>query len=88
VQPLSQGIVVDRHFEITQPITTANVGDVISITLRVVITRELQHALFELPLPAGTEPVDLRLATESPNLVDNPALGRTWTTADGFSAES
>ncbi len=61
-----RGIVVDRRFALDgQRVTSAKVGDVISVTVTVVAPRDLYQALVEVPIPAGTEPIDPRLATTS-----------------------
>ncbi|CAD7703729.1 unnamed protein product [Ostreobium quekettii] len=61
-----RGIVVDRRFELDgQSVQAASVGDVISVTVTIVAPSALHHALIEVPIPAGTEPIDPRLATTS-----------------------
>ena len=61
-----RGIVVDRRFELAdQRVERAKVGDVISVTVTVVAPRDLYQVLVEVPIPAGTEPIDPRLATTS-----------------------
>jgi uncharacterized protein YfaS (alpha-2-macroglobulin family) len=61
-----RGMVVDRRFELDgQRVERAKVGDVISVTVTVVAPRDLYQALVEVPIPAGTEPIDPRLATTS-----------------------
>jgi uncharacterized protein YfaS (alpha-2-macroglobulin family) len=61
-----RGIVVDRRFELDgQSVQSAAVGDVISVTVTIVAPRDLYQALIEVPIPAGTEPIDPRLATTS-----------------------
>jgi len=61
-----RGIVVDRRFTLDgAPVQSAAVGDVISVTVTIVADRDLYQALVEVPIPAGTEPIDPRLATTS-----------------------
>jgi hypothetical protein len=61
-----RGIVVDRRFELAdQRVERAKVGDVISVTVTVVAPRDLYQVLVEVPIPAGAEPIDPRLATTS-----------------------
>ncbi|MBX3012697.1 MAG: Ig-like domain-containing protein [Caldilineaceae bacterium] len=61
-----RGIVVDRRFALAdQRVQSAQVGDVISVTVTVVAPTDLYQALVEVPIPAGTEPIDPRLATTS-----------------------
>ncbi len=74
VQPLNQGIILDRRIEqaahATGPI---HVGDLITVTLYLTATTELHHMLLEAPLPAGSEVLDDRLATEASNQNNAPA---------------
>ena len=82
-----RGIVVDRSFGSptatdNAPITTAQVGDIISVTVSIIAPTDLFHVLVEVPIPAGVEPVDTQLATtsilaESPGL-DQVAPTPTW----------
>lgn len=66
IEARDRGIVVDRRFELAdQRVESAKVGDVISVTVTVVAPRDLYQALVEVPIPAGTEPIDPRLATTS-----------------------
>ncbi len=82
-----RGIVVDRSFGSptaadNAQITTAQVGDIISVTVSIIAPTDLFHVLVEVPIPAGVEPVDTQLATtsilaESPGL-DQVAPTPTW----------
>nr|MBP8284560.1 hypothetical protein [Chromatiaceae bacterium] len=71
VPALDRGFVVERSFaaadgaKIGQTISTAAVGDVISVTVRMVVPSPRYHVLLEVPIPAGTEPIDSSLATTS-----------------------
>ena len=61
-----RGLVVDRRFELgDSTVQTAAVGDVISVTVTIVAPTDLYQALVEVPIPAGTEPIDPQLATTS-----------------------
>jgi uncharacterized protein YfaS (alpha-2-macroglobulin family) len=61
-----RGIVVDRQFATAdKPVTSAKVGDVVSVTVTIVAPTDLYHALIEVPIPAGVEPIDTSLATTS-----------------------
>ncbi|MFN8487418.1 MAG: Ig-like domain-containing protein [Caldilineaceae bacterium] len=69
-----RGIVVDRRFEMNnQSVNSAKVGDIISVTVTIVAPTDLYHALVEVPIPAGTEPLDINLATTS-NTVNGPQV--------------
>ena len=67
VSPRNRGIAVTRRFAAAdgETISRAAVGDVISVTATIVAPKDLYHLLVEVPLPAGTEPVNASLATES-----------------------
>jgi uncharacterized protein YfaS (alpha-2-macroglobulin family) len=70
VDARSRGLAVDRRFEIAgedgpEAISSAKVGDVISVTVTIVAPTDLHHVLVEAPIPAGAEPIDPRLETES-----------------------
>lgn len=79
-----RGIVVDRRFELDgNRVNSAQVGDVISVTVTIVAPTDLYHALIETPIPAGTEPIDVSLATTSnefsgPELQSAPANQAPW----------
>ncbi len=45
-------------------------GDVISVTVRMVVPSPRYHVLLEVPIPAGTEPIDSSLATTSDTFGD------------------
>ncbi|CAN5726007.1 alpha-2-macroglobulin [soil metagenome] len=77
IEARDSGIVVDRRFELSgTTVTSAQVGDVISVTVTIVAPNDLYHALVEVPIPAGTEPLDPNLATTS-NDVNGPQLQPT-----------
>ncbi|MFL5321640.1 MAG: MG2 domain-containing protein [Myxococcaceae bacterium] len=64
--PLDQGLFVQRWFE---PYTGGGqttkfyAGDLVRIRVRIATNQERHWAAFEVPLPAGLEPVDTSLAT-------------------------
>ncbi|MEZ4580371.1 MAG: hypothetical protein R3A10_01730 [Caldilineaceae bacterium] len=57
-------------------------GDVISVTVGVIVPADRYHLMVEVPIPAGTEPVDRSLATER-NDLPGPEFGATEETANG-----
>ncbi len=65
VTPVSRGIQVERWYTLDgeTPITRAQVGDLITVHLRLIVSRGLHYVMVEDPLPAGVEPVDVRLLT-------------------------
>jgi alpha-2-macroglobulin len=83
VDARDHGVVLDRRFALApqddeegqttseaSDITTAQVGDVISVTVTIVAPTDLYHLLVEVPIPAGTEPIDPNLATTSDVFTD------------------
>jgi alpha-2-macroglobulin len=88
VQPINQGITVDRRFEIDDSsVNTATVGDLITMTVRISTSRELHHTLIEMPIPAGSEPIDQRLATEAGTLGNELRQRQSWADEGGFPVE-
>ncbi len=66
VTALSRGITVERWYtkgDDDTPITRARVGDIVTVHLRVIAPRGLTYFMLEDPLPAGVEPLDVRLLT-------------------------
>lgn len=62
------GIVIGRRFSLAdkgsaQSVSSAEVGDVVSVTVTIVAPNDLHHVLLEVPIPAGMEPIDPNLAT-------------------------
>ena len=53
------------------------------MTVRISTGQELHHALIEIPIPAGSEPVDQRLATEMANLSHDTSQHRAWADVEG-----
>ncbi len=73
IAPLDRGLVVDRHFSLdTGTVSSAAVGDLISVTVTLVAPTDLYHVMVETPLPAGVEPVDPNLAAVSPDFLYGP----------------
>lgn len=74
VDARDRGIVVARRFtDEAGPVASAAVGDVISVTVTIVAPADRHHLLVEVPIPAGTEPIDASLATES-DLLAGPSV--------------
>ncbi|RIK38322.1 MAG: hypothetical protein DCC55_21480, partial [Chloroflexi bacterium] len=77
IQPRDRGIVVERRFEFDgKPVSTAGVGEVISVTATIIAPTDLYHALIEVPIPAGVEPIDPSLATTA-SVFGGPELAPT-----------
>ncbi|MCE7990130.1 MAG: hypothetical protein DYG89_53985 [Caldilinea sp. CFX5] len=84
VAPVSQGVSVDRYFEMAgNAVNRAQVGDWLTMTVRITATQELHHLLLEVPLLAGSEPIDNRLPTQANNLNNTGEGSRTWLGANG-----
>lgn len=86
VEPADRGMVVERRFNLEgEPVATAQVGDVISVTVSLVVPSDRYHVQVEVPIPAGAEPINPALATEQAVFVDmgpQPAEANTqpvWT---------
>jgi uncharacterized protein YfaS (alpha-2-macroglobulin family) len=91
VEARDRGVVLERRFALEgdspdSDIDTAAVGDVISVTVTIVAPTDLYHLMVEVPIPAGTEPIDPKLATTS-DVYQDPRLttgeettipGPTW----------
>jgi uncharacterized protein YfaS (alpha-2-macroglobulin family) len=82
VQALNRGVVVGRSYERAeceencQPISRAQVGDVVRVRLTIVAPHDRQYVVVEDPFPAGAEPIDASLLTTSV-VGERPELTRT-----------
>jgi uncharacterized protein YfaS (alpha-2-macroglobulin family) len=76
VEPLSRGFTVSREYRLLDcgsadpkvacpTITSAKVGDVIEVTVNVVVPNTSHYVIVEDPIPAGAEVVDTSLLTTS-----------------------
>jgi alpha-2-macroglobulin len=70
IEPVSRGIAIERQYHLASdpdrtPITSAQVGDEVIVTLTITAMRGLHYAVIEDPIPAGSEAVDPRLLTNS-----------------------
>ncbi len=66
LQPLARGVQVERWYTLGDedtPVTRARVGDLVTVHVRLIVPRGLSYLVVEDPLPAGLEPVDVRLRT-------------------------
>ncbi|MCB9437816.1 MAG: Ig-like domain-containing protein [Anaerolineales bacterium] len=88
VEPVSRGIIISRQYHMAgdpdkTPITQANVGDEIVVTLTIIAPRNLHYVVIEDPIPAGTEAINRNLLTTSqigqrPTLNRDDPFGRGW----------
>jgi uncharacterized protein YfaS (alpha-2-macroglobulin family) len=71
VQALNRGIIVGRSYESAdcedecEPITAAQVGDLVRVRLTIIAPNDLHYVVVEDPFAAGAEPVDTSLQTTS-----------------------
>ncbi len=84
VDALNRGVMVNREYFIDgdrdNPVTSAVVGDVVTVRLTITLTQDVYYFVLEDPIPAGTEPVDTSLLTTS-QFADGPSLrpvGDEW----------
>jgi uncharacterized protein YfaS (alpha-2-macroglobulin family) len=62
IPPANRGIVVDRQFSVAgEPVNSARVGDIISVTVTVIAPTSLFQLRVDTPIPAGTEVIDPNL---------------------------
>jgi alpha-2-macroglobulin len=90
VEALNRGIVVERRYTMGEgddltTVTSANVGDTITVRLTIIAPNDLHYVIVEDPIPAGTDAVDPNLATSQQigtqpefNLQDPLAQGWGW----------
>jgi uncharacterized protein YfaS (alpha-2-macroglobulin family) len=78
---ISRGITVNREYFLEddqeKPITSASVGDTITVRLTLTLPQDIYYFVLEDPIPAGTEGVDTSLLTTS-RQVAGPDLRRQW----------
>ena len=81
VDALSRGVTVNREYFLADDpataVTTAQVGDVITVRLTITLPQDIYYFVLEDPIPAGTEGVDTSLLTTS-RLAEGPSLERQW----------
>ncbi|MBI5927773.1 MAG: Ig-like domain-containing protein [Chloroflexi bacterium] len=69
VEPVSKGITVTRQYFLQgdpeTPVTSAKVGDIITVRLTITLSQDIYYFVLEDPIPAGTEGVDTSLLTTS-----------------------
>ncbi len=81
------GVIIDRRFETPDGnvSSSANVGDIVTITVSIIAQTDMYQLLVETPIPAGMEPLDPGLATTtnqaaSPQMssMDNSSSNQWW----------
>ncbi len=87
VEPVSKGITVTRQYFLEgdpeTPITSAKVGDIITVRLTLTLSEDIYYFVLEDPIPAGTEGVDTSLLTTSQR-PEGPDLQIVWDDYDPF----
>ncbi|MCC7209727.1 MAG: hypothetical protein IT323_20630, partial [Anaerolineae bacterium] len=83
VDALSRGLIVQRVYSLAEdeertPITQARVGDLIRVTLTIIVPETLNYVAVEDPIPAGTQSVNTSLET-TPRLDKDDPLRYGWT---------
>ncbi len=66
IQPLDRGIIIERHYTMPgsdAPITSAKVGDNVTVHLTIIAPNDLHYVVIEDPIPAGTDAVNPNLNT-------------------------
>jgi uncharacterized protein YfaS (alpha-2-macroglobulin family) len=76
-----RGIVVDRTFSVDgKPAATAQVGDIVSMTVTIVAPTSLYQLLVEAPIPAGLEVIDPNFGGQPMDPYGNPLGVPVWET--------
>jgi len=76
IKPAARGLSFTRQYFIgDKVVTTAKIGDVITVALDITVPHDLYYAVINDPIPAGTEMVDTSLTTTS-QIGQAPALDR------------
>ena len=72
VDALNRGFAVSRSYTLldapSTPVTGARLGDTVRVTVTVIAPADRNYVVIDDPLPAGLEPVDVRLRTTDPAL--------------------
>jgi len=79
VKAISRGLQVERVYSLERdkyhrPIDSAEVGEIIRVTLTIVVPETLNYVVIEDPLPAGTQSIDTSLQTSVKLNVNQPLL--------------
>ena len=88
IEPANRGIILERRYvmagdETGSPITEARVGDTVQVRLTIIAPNDLNYAVIEDPIPAGTDAVDPNLNT-SQQIGTRPELNRTDPLSQGW----
>jgi alpha-2-macroglobulin len=82
IQPVDEGIIIARSYyrlstpfnpdDLNNPVTEAQLGDLLLVRLTIVATQDLHFAVINDPLPAGLEAVDPSLNTNRQTGIPGP----------------
>ncbi len=88
VEAANRGIIIDRKYSLLNdpdgaPVTSAEVGQPVQVTLTIIAPSNLHYVVVEDPLPAGADAVNPNLQTSSqvgtqPSLSRERPLSRGW----------
>ena len=88
IEPLNRGLIVNRKYSLlsdpeSAPITSAEVGQPVQVTLTIIAPNDLHFVVIEDPIPAGSEAVNPNLETTSvvgtqPRLDREKPLSQGW----------
>lgn len=93
VKAISRGATIRRDYFLTEnptePISSATVGDLITVRLTLTVPNSVRYFVVEDPLPAGAESVDPTLLTSTDRGVDNWRKlirdgGAAWSWGEGY----
>jgi hypothetical protein len=74
IEALNRGFAVSHSYTLLdapdRPITSAKLGDTVRVTITVIASADRNYVTVEDLLPAGLEPIDMRLRTTDPALVE------------------
>lgn len=82
VKALSRGLIIERTYSREEdpehtPITTAQVGERIRVSLTIIVPETLNYVVIEDPIPAGTQSINTSLQT-TPKLEPREPLRYGW----------
>jgi uncharacterized protein YfaS (alpha-2-macroglobulin family) len=86
IEPLDRGIIVERHYTLpdsNEPVTSARVGDNVTVRLTIIAPNDLHYVVIEDPIPAGTDAVNPELNTSQqtgtqPEINAEDPLSQGW----------
>ncbi len=88
IEALNRGIVIDRKYSLQDdpdatPITSAEVGQPVQVTLTIIAPNDLHYVVVEDPIPAGADAINPNLETTS-QVGTRPTLSRERPLSQGW----